>query len=88
MVILEPGQDGKLAVIVMVAVSVHASVVLERATARALSVEGSRAKESVLRWQTAPGMQTSHKRLKHEQEVTHFTFRHDRIEWKRVSTSK
>lgn len=74
MVILEPGQDGKLVVTVMAAVLVHASVVLERVTARALSVEGSRAKESVLRWQTAPGMQTSHKyciytaqRLKHKQ---------------------
>lgn len=60
MVILEPGQDGKLAVIVMAAVLGHASVALERVTARALSVEGSHAKESVLRWQTAP--ETGHGR--------------------------
>lgn len=41
----------------MAAVLVHASVGLEPVTARALSVEGNRAKESVSRWQTAPGIQ-------------------------------
>lgn len=57
MVTLEPGRDGKLVVTAMAAVLVHASVGLEPVTARALSVEGNLAKESVLRWQTAPGIQ-------------------------------
>lgn len=73
MVILEPGRDGKLVVTAMAAVLVHASVGLEPVTARALSVEGNRAKESVLRWQTAPGIQRPImyiQRLKHKHEVT------------------
>lgn len=76
MVILEPGQGGKLAVTMTAAVLVRASVGLERVTARALSVEDSRAKESVLRWQTAPGIHTSHRCIhsaKTKAQIGHYT---------------
>lgn len=78
MVILESGRDGKLVVIAMAAVLVHASVGLEPVTARALSVEGNRAKESVLRWQTAPGIQCHVYKCTYKSTNRKLHFKHNR----------
>lgn len=60
---MEPGQGGKLVVTVMVAVLVRASVEPERVTVQVLNVADSLAKESVLKWQTAPEMGHGHRGL-------------------------